>query len=214
MSNYFQIFISLFSLLNPILAITVYLDLTSGLKPAEKKNVGLACGIAVFCILAIFLFLGEPLMSALSIHDYSLQLAGGLIVLLIGVFMILKPSEKIEDNKHSYNPKRITTLGVSPLALPMIVGPASIVLVMLYGQQAQGILGKFAILLVLLLVSASVVVIFMLADYIAKAIGETGIILLTKMMGLIIASIAVEMMVSGLKSVIPILIQAARIANN
>ncbi len=207
MSNSFQIFISLFSILNPILAITIYLDITNGLKPAEKKSVAVICGVSVFAILTGFLFIGQPLLNVLGIHDFSLQLAGGLIVLLIGISMIMKPSEKIEESKNSErrnNSHRIKSLGISPLALPMIVGPAAIVMVILYGQQEQSLIGKLMIVGILALVSLSVIVVFMLADYIAKAIGDIGIIALTKIMGLIIAAIAIEMLVNGLKVVVPL----------
>lgn len=212
MSNYLQIFISLFSILNPVLAITIYLDVTNGLTNSEKRSVAIVCGASVFGILTGFLFVGQPLMAVLGLHDYSLQLAGGMVVLLIGIFMIMKPSEKVEEGKTSektINPNRIKSLGISPLALPMIVGPAAIVMVILYGQQQHTILGKFLIVGILLLVSISVVVVFMLANYIARALGDMGIIVLTKLMGLIIAAIACEMIVSGLKAVIPILVRAA-----
>lgn len=211
MSNYLQIFISLFSILNPVLAITIYLDVTNGLKPSEKTSVAVVCGASVFGILTGFLFVGQPLMHVLGVHDYALQLAGGMIVLLIGIFMILKPSDKVEESKNSemnIDPNRIKTLGISPLALPMIVGPAAIVMVILYGQQEHTILGKFLIVGILGMVSVSVIVVFMLANYIARALGDIGIIVLTKLMGLIIAAIACEMIVSGLKTVIPILVHA------
>lgn len=214
MSNYFQIFISLFSILNPLLAITIYLDITNGLTRADKKIVALVCGAAVFVLLVSFLFIGQPLMNVLSIHDYSLRLGGGLVVLLIGILMILKPNDKVEESKigeSSYNREKIKSLGISPLALPMIVGPAAIVMVLLYGQEEHSMLGKLAITIVLFLVSVAVVITLMLADYIAKAIGKIGLVVLTKIMGLIIAAIAVEMIVDGLKSIVPILVQAAKV---
>ena len=99
MSNYLQIFISLFSILNPILAITIYLDVTNGLKNSEKRSVAIVCGASVFGILTAFLFVSQPLMAVLGLHDYSLQLAGGVVVLLIGIFMIMKPSDKVEEGK-------------------------------------------------------------------------------------------------------------------
>lgn len=214
MLNYFQIFISLFSIMNPILAITIYLDITNGVSKANKKSIAVVCGASIFTILVCFLFLGQPLMNSLGIHSYSLQLAGGIIVLLIGISMILKPDNKIAENKQDeniYKNRRIRTLGISPLALPMVVGPAAIVMVMLYGQQENTVLGKLAIIAVLFTVSVSVVIVFLLANFIAKAIGELGIIVLTKIMGLIIAAIAFEMIVSGLKSVVPILVEAAKL---
>ena len=216
MSNYFQIFISLFSILNPILAITIYLDITNGLTRVEKRMVALVCGAAVFILLIGFLFLGQPLMDVMGVHDYSIRLGGGLVVLLIGVLMILKPNDKVEESKNGepHTNRDIKSLGISPLALPMIVGPAAIVMVLLYGQEEHTMLGKLVVVVVLFLVSVSVVITLMLADFIAKVLGKIGIVVLTKIMGLIIAAIAFEMIVEGLKSVVPILIQAGTIVSS
>lgn len=209
MTNYLQIFISLFSLMNPLVAIPIYLNITKNLSLKERKSIALVCGMAVFTVLALFLLLGYPLMQILGIHDYSLRLGGGLVVLLIGIAMIGSSADKIEDlaevNKKP-NKLKIRSLGISPLALPMVVGPASMVMVVLYGQQAHGVMTKLAILVVIALVSMAVVLVFFLADYIAAAIGEMGIIMLTKIMGVIITAVAIEMMVAGLKDVVPLLI--------
>ena len=214
MAYFIQVFISLFSIMNPLLAITIYLDITRGLNKAEKRTVAIICGASVFAILIGVLLVGQGLMDVLGIHTYSLRLAGGLLVLLIGISMIMKPGESKNESKDGsadlhYNQRRIKTLGISPLALPMVVGPASIVMVILYGQQEPSVIGKFVVAMALLTVSISVIVVFILADYIARAIGEVGIMVLTKIMGLIIAAIAFEMIVSGLQSVVPILAHSA-----
>ena len=208
MGNYLQIFISLFSILNPFLAISVYLNITKGLNTFERRSIAIVCGISVFSILTGFLFIGQPLMNALAIHDYSLRLAGGLIVLLIGIFMIIGSNEapdKTHDVEKSINSQRVKSLGISPLALPMVVGPASIVMVILYGHQEPHLVGKIAIMGILALVSISVVLVLFLANSFAKILGEMGITVLTKIMGLIIASIACEMIITGLKTIVPLL---------
>jgi len=216
MAVYFQIFISLFSILNPLSAIPLYLNITRGLTHADKKVVAFTCGACVFIILFGALFLGQPFMDVFSIHDYSLRLAGGLIVLLLGVSIVLKPATyKTEDdtnnvkNNHN-NREKVKSLGISPLSFPMVVGPAAIVMIMLYGQQEHTIFGKVAITMVLLLLSIAIVATFLLSGIIAKGLGDIGLMVLSKIMGLIIAAVALEMIVAGLKSVVPILVTAAR----
>lgn len=212
MANYFQMLISLFSILNPILAITIYLDITKGVSKEDKKKVAVTCATAVFILLTGFLFIGEVLLSMLSVHDYSIRIAGGLIVLLIGVMMVVgsnDSNDKNTDHPAVYSKDALISLGISPLALPMIVGPAAIVMVMLYGQEVHGIFGKLEVTSIIAIVSLSVFGVLMAADYIAKGIGKAGLIVLTKIMGLIISAVAVEMMVEGLKSVVPILVKAA-----
>lgn len=213
MANYFQMLISLFSILNPILAITIYLDITSSMNKEEKKKIAVTCATAVFILLTGFLFIGEILLSMLSVHDYSIRIAGGLIVLLIGIMMVVGSNDDTEKNKEAkeqpaYSKDALISFGISPLALPMIVGPAAIVMVMLYGQEVHGILGKLEVTSIITIVSLSVFVVLMAADYIAKGIGKAGLIVLTKIMGLIISAVAVEMIVEGLKAVVPILVKA------
>lgn len=213
MTNYFQMLISLFSILNPILAITVYLDITHGMSKEERKKVAITCTTAVFLLLTGFLFIGQILLSMLSVHDYSIRIAGGLIVLLIGILMVIGPNdeeEKTKDKKEQvYGKDSLISLGISPLALPLLVGPAAIVMVMLYGQEVHGVLGKLAVESIIIISSILVFVILMASSYISKALGKVGLIVLTKIMGLIISAVAVEMIVEGLKTIVPILTRAA-----
>lgn len=214
MANYFQMLISLFSILNPILAITIYLDITSGMTLEDKKKIAVTCALTVFLLLTGFLFIGEILLSMLSVHDYSIRIAGGLIVLLIGILMVVGSNDDEDKNgknkqEQVYSKDTIMSLGISPLALPMIVGPAAIVMVMLYGQEVHGIIGKIEVTSIIAIVSILVFITFLMADYIAKGIGKVGLVVLTKIMGLIISAVAVEMIVDGLKAVVPILVKAA-----
>ena len=212
MSNYFQMLISLFSILNPILAVTIYLDITKGMSRENKKKIAITCATTVFVLLTGFLFIGEILLSMLSVHDYSIRIAGGLIVLLLGIIMVVGPNDDKEKNNKAkgyiYSKDVLVSLGISPLALPMIVGPAAIVMVMLYGQEVQGILGKLEVTSIIFILSGLVFITLMAAAYIEKGLGKSGLIVLTKIMGLIIAAVAVEMIVDGLKSVIPILVKS------
>lgn len=206
MSHLLQIFITLLSLLNPILALSQFINLTRGLSQKDKRSVAIVCGMTVFGILTAFLFLGNYIMDGLAIHAYSLRLGGGLILLILGINIIMGKSDGDKEGiSGNVNRLRVKSLGVSPLALPMIVGPASMVMVVLYGEDAPTMVGKAMILGILIILSVIISVTFLLADYIAKAIGEIGIVVITKIMGLIVTAIGFEMIIAALQTVVPML---------
>lgn len=210
MSNYLQIFITLLSLLNPILAIGQYLELTKEMSKETKYDIAMVCGLSVFGILVVFLWLGGYIMQGLSIHQYSLRLGGGVILLIVGIRIILSndssgAGDRGLNSEQKIDTKRLRTIGVSPLALPMVIGPASMVLVIIYGQDAPNMLSKFIIMFILAILAVLITTTFLLADYIAKAIGDVGIVVITKSMGLIVTAIAFEMIVAGMQTVIPML---------
>jgi multiple antibiotic resistance protein len=209
MHNYLQVFISLFCIMNPLLAITIYLNITNGMHALQKRLVLTVCGTTVFTILIACLFIGQKIMELLDIHQYALQLAGGLIVLLIGITTILKPDSKLTEagNDDRFDRKRIISLGISPLALPMIVGPGGMVLMMLYSQESPGITGKLILIGIAFLVTLSVILVLSVSDYISKIMGEIGVLVLTKVMGLLLTAIAFEMLVSGVRGIIPLMLK-------
>jgi multiple antibiotic resistance protein len=188
-------------------ALGQYLDMTKHMTQEDKQNISIMCGLTVFALLGSFLFLGQYILTALSIHAYSLRLGGGVILLLLGINLTL--SSKSEGDKASvsqnYDQSRIKTLGVSPLGLPMVVGPASMVLVIVYGEDAPGLVGKLPILVILAVIATIITITFILSSYIARAIGDVGVVIITKIMGLVVTAIAFEMIIAGMQTVVPIL---------
>lgn len=209
MQNYLQIFISLFAITNPLLALSIYLNITKDMSLSQKKMVVFVCGVTVFVILSLSLLIGQTVLALLDIHPYALQLGGGIIILLIGITTVLKPADtKVQDKssiKVNYDRSNLISLGVSPLALPMIVGPGGIALSILYGQGAESITAKFIILGVIFILTLVIVSVLLLAGVISRFMGELGMVVLNKMMGLLLSAIAFEMLIDGLKEAIPII---------
>lgn len=208
MSNYFQIFITLLSLLNPILAIGQFMEMTKGMSKEAKMDISIVCGLSVIGILGVLLFVGQYLMMGLSVHPYSLRLGGGVIVLILGIKIILgdsKTSDRASPDNAVLNRSKIRVMGVSPLALPMVIGPASMVMVMIYGQDASGFIDQLVILAIIAILAVIITVTFILSDKIAIFIGEIGLAVITKSIGLLLTAIAFEMMISGIKDVLPML---------
>lgn len=212
MTNYLQIFITLLSLLNPILALGQYIDMTKNLSKEARKKISIVCGITIFLILGIFLFAGKYIMDGLSIHSYSLRLGGSIILLILGIKIVLGDSSSSDrmSPDAKLDVSHIKMLGVSPLAIPMVIGPASMVMVIIYGQDAANLFDQFIILLIIAILAILISVTFLLADYVAKAIGDVGITVITKSMGLVITAIAFEMMIAGLQTVVPMLEQTLK----
>ena len=208
MHNYLQIFISLFAITNPIIALTIYLNVTNTLNREQKKVVITICGITVFIILNLCLYIGKTVLELLDIHPYALQLGGGIIILLIGITTILKHEEKKDKETAAYESvdhNRLISMGVSPLALPMVVGPGGIAMVILFGQAAPNFGSKLMITAIIAIIAVIVVIVFSLADVISKIMGELGIIVLNKIIGLLLTAIAFEMIIGGLKEALPII---------
>lgn len=209
MNNYLQIFISLFAITNPIIALTIYLNVTNTLNREQKNLVITICGITTFIILNLCLYIGRIVLELLGIHPYALQLGGGVIILLIGIMTILTPAEKKEKSGkspyESVDRNRLISMGVSPLALPMVVGPGGIAMVILFGQDANNLGSKLAITAIIAVISVIVVVVFSLADVISRIMGELGVIVLNKIIGLLLTAIAFEMLIHGLRDALPVI---------
>ena len=205
--NYLQILFSLLAITNPLLAITVYLNTTRGLTKANKKTVITICGLTTFSILIVFFYLGSFILKALSIHTYALELGGGIIILLVGITTILKNnsvSPVVSNNTDvvDMNRNNIVGLGVSPLTLPMIVGPGAIVMVVLFGDSAHTVTQHIVITLLIALLTIIIVVVLSLAEIISKFMGELGIVVMSKMFGLLLTAVAFDLIVSGIKQVV------------
>jgi len=209
MTSYLQIYITLFSVLNPLVAIPLYLDTTRRFSTPEKTLILTAFGFAMFSVMAIAFVLGQPLLNGIGIHDYSLKIGGGLIVLLIAISIVTSGSgtdKQFDGDKSAHDfRKRIIGYGVSPLAIPIVIGPGSIIMVILYSQEAHSLALQLQFFSIFLLLSLTISLLFALSGLIYKVIGDIGLVILSKLMGLVLAAVAVEMIFSGLTRALPLL---------
>jgi multiple antibiotic resistance protein len=210
MHNTFNMFISLFAIMNPLVALTVFLDLTKTFSKKDKRKITIVCCLTILIILSLALFFGKFLIDMLDIHPYTLQLGGGILILLMGIETLFK-----KDSDHSIESpseeslskrKRLTGIGVTPLALPLIAGPGSILMVILFGENSDDIYHKFLIFLIILSLCIIVYILFTISNFVSKILGDLGIMVLSKMLGLILSALAFELIVSGVKGALPIVL--------
>ena len=205
----FKTFISLLALVNPLGAIPFFISFTATNTSGERRRIARIASIAVALVIAFATLLGQHVINFFGISVASFQVGGGIIMLLMAVSMInaqaggtrTTPEEAVEGELKE-------NIAVVPLAIPLLAGPGTISTVIIYADKASGVwqyagllAGGVAIALITFLALSA-------AEPISRVLGRTGINIATRLMGLMLAALAVEFMVDGLTALIPALQRA------
>lgn len=199
-----KIILAFVVLINPFGALGLFLNLTKGYSAKDRQRVAQISCLTVFIGIAFFTILGESLLHILGISVRSFQVAGGILVFLIAINMMngggnpVKPSED-EVEVHS----SLTASAVVPLAIPMMIGPGGISTVIIYSSQVKGAFQVGTILVAGLCISLICYASLMTAGKISRFLGDTGLNILSRIMGMLLAAVAVEILVNGLRGLFP-----------
>jgi multiple antibiotic resistance protein len=194
MLDFIKTFLFLVAVVDPLGSIPVYLEATKQFSVRAKRRIAVkASGIALV-ILLFFILLGQYIMEAMHISLEAFQISGGVILFLFALTMVFGEG-KPEEEKHM-----ISHVTVFPIAIPSIASPGAIMAVVLltdndlykFWQQAEIC---FAVFLVIILTC----ILLLWASRIQEKVGETGIIVISKIMGLILASFAIQSILTGIK---------------
>ena len=172
----------------------------------QRSKTGRVASLAVFFILLVALLIGEPLLAFFAISIDSFRLAGGILLMVMAFKML-------NGNLHQLTPKTEglstddsrSALAIVPLSTPLLAGPGSISTVILDAHRATGFTHYLSMSLIIALLSISVWLTFLLAPWVARRMGKLGIDVFTRLMGLILAAIAVEFVASGMRGLFPAL---------
>ncbi|TPE52968.1 MarC family protein [Amaricoccus solimangrovi] len=203
-------FVTLFVVIDPIGLAPVFVSLTRGMAPERRDAVGLRATLVAFGLLAVFGVAGKPILSAIGIGLPAFRISGGLLLFLIAVDMLFeKRSERRE--KHvaeatADNPRPPAAPeddapdpSVFPLATPLIAGPGALATMILLGGREQGdLLGTAALLGVMIAVLVLTYAFFRAGGLIARALGHNGVVVVTRLFGILLAALAVQFVLEGL----------------
>ena len=184
------------------------MDITKGGTREQVRKVATISAISVFITVAVFTIAGEAILRILGISLGSFRVAGGLLVLLIAIGMmngsgnIAKPNVDSSDEVNGTVFKG-TTMAVVPLTIPMVIGPGGISTVIIYSASGVGWGNKIALLVAGVLISLIIYGSFMGAGKVSRFLGETGLNVLNRVMGMLLAAVAVEIIIAGLRSLFP-----------
>ncbi|MES1965261.1 MarC family protein [Psychrobacter sp. AH5] len=207
-----KIILAFMVLINPFSALTLFLDLTRGYSMINRRKVARIACLTIFITISFFTVAGETLLKALGISIGSFQLAGGILVFLIALNMMngegnpVKPDQENFDVDHVQDSPPTTAAAVVPLAIPMMIGPGGISTVIIYSSQVSGILQISAIIIAGLLISIFCYLALMAAGRISRLLGDTGLNIMSRIMGMLLAAVSIEIIVNGLRTLFPDLI--------
>jgi len=207
-----KIILAFLVLINPFSALTLFLDLTRGYSMMNRRKVARIACLTIFITISFFTVVGETLLKALGISIGSFQLAGGILVFLIALNMMngegnpVKPDQENFDVDHVQDAPPTAAAAVVPLAIPMMIGPGGISTVIIYSSQVSGILQISAILIAGLLISIFCYLALMAAGRISRLLGDTGLNIMSRIMGMLLAAVSIEIIVNALRSLFPVLL--------
>lgn len=189
------VFTGFFAIMNPIANTPVFIGLTEGYDSESKKQIARKATITAFIITASFTLLGKYIFDVFGITIPAFKITGGILIFVVGFEMLMSAKSKV----HDIGPKDPDTgIAISPLAIPILAGPGTIVTAMNNVNNTNFlhvgiVIGIFALMIYLTYLA------FWKSDFIVRKIGENMIKVISKLMGLILAIIGTDMVIDGIK---------------
>ena len=205
-TEYIKIFVALLAVINPMGAIPIFITLTPHEDSETRQKIAKVSSLSATLILLLVLFAGEGILAFFGISINSFRVGGGILILLMAVSMLhARLSPTVHTKEEAEEPDGKQDITVVPLSTPLLAGPGSMSTVVLEAHKSSAV-GHYAIIsLAIILVGACIWTALHLAPWISQRIGKTGINIFTRIMGLILAAIAVEFIANGLKGLFPAL---------
>lgn len=197
MKELFNIILLLIAVIDPLGSIPVYLEATKHFDKKHKRKIAINASLVAFGVLLFFIVVGQVILEGMDISLEAFQISGGVILFLFALTMIFGEG-KPESEKHLI--KDYKKVVIFPVAVPSIASPGAIMAVVLMTDNhiytlPQQLITTFVLCLVIVITC----ILLLASNFIQKRIGEAGIIVISKVMGLILASYAAQSILSGIK---------------
>jgi multiple antibiotic resistance protein len=191
---------SIFFLVDPFAALPTFLAITEGADPARRRRIARKGALTALIVLGGFAFTGEAIFRLFGITLPAFELAGGIVLLLIGLDMLeakRSPTQEAAGDTEAAAQKK-EDAGIVPLGVPMLAGPGSITSVMVLVGQAQTHWQMAAILISIAITAVICYFVLGHSDIVVRVLGDTGIRILVRVMGLLLVALAAQYFVNGL----------------
>ncbi|RZL65215.1 MAG: MarC family protein [Variovorax sp.] len=207
--------VTLVAIVNPLAIVPFFIHYTQGYSEAQRRRTVITSSLSAFLVIAVSALLGLQLLSFFGISIASFQVGGGLLLLMSSLSML--NAQQPAESKTSAEEVRATevkaslgaSIAVVPLTIPLLTGPATMSTVVIYAEKTRHLWELLVLVGYGVVVALATAVAFSLAQPISRVLGKTGINIMTRLMGLILAALAVEVMADGLGKLFPLLTRAA-----
>jgi len=191
--------VALFVIIDPIGMTPLFVALTQGETAQRRRAIAVRACVASVLILTVFALFGEAVLGFIGISMPAFRIAGGLLLFLTALDMLFERRTKRRKDQADEDDDREDP-SIYPLSMPLIAGPGSITTVILLAGQQPGPEGLIWVLAVMVSVVALVFLLFLTAGWLERALGRTGINVITRLLGMLLAALAVQFVLDGLKS--------------
>jgi multiple antibiotic resistance protein len=199
MENYWSysltVFMAFFAIMNPLVNIPIFVKLTEGVDERKKKGIAKTANIVAFIIVVAFILVGKYIFEIFGLTIPSFKVFGGVLIFYIGFDMLQtkKISSHLKDK-----PIFDDSIAISPLEIPIMAGPGTIVTGMNFVVNAD-FLKVFITILIFALIILCTYLAFLYSNYIVKIFGENNFVIIGKIMGIIIGVLGANMLIEGIK---------------
>jgi multiple antibiotic resistance protein len=199
-----KIGIALFAIVNPIGSVPVFMSATSGWKKAERAKTAKTAAFTVFIVLTLAAFIGDQILDFFGVSIPSFQVGGGILLMLIAISMMhakQSVAHQTLEERQTLAEKKV--IAIVPLSIPLLAGPGAISNIIIAAQQNSSVTGHLSLIIPIFFVCLIIWLVLSLSVVIANKLGTIGINIVTRIMGLILAAMAVEFIAHGLAGLFP-----------
>ena len=202
--------VTLLAIVNPLAIIPFFIHYTQHYSEEQRRNTVRVASFSTFVVIAVSALLGLHILEFFGISLASFQVGGGMLLLISAMNMLnAQPAEAKTTTHELEDGAEKAAMGASiavvPLTIPLLTGPATMSTVVIYAEKAKTVLQLGTLVGYGVIVALATALCFSMAQPIARALGKTGINVMTRLMGLILAALAVEVMSDGLTKLFPVL---------
>ena len=202
--NLIKPLIALLAIVNPLGIIPFFIMFTETFSESQRKHTIFISALSAFIVIAVSTLIGSDLLHFFGISIPSFQVGGGMLLLLSAINMLNATPGAVKSTKDEVEeaPDR-ASIAVVPLTIPLLTGPATISTVIIYASNSHHWWQHVVLIGYGVVIAAVAALCFLSAEPIARFLGKTGINVMTRLMGLILAALSVEMMSDGLLKLFP-----------
>jgi multiple antibiotic resistance protein len=206
----FKPLVTLLAIVNPLAIVPFFIHYTQGFSRAQRQRTVWIASLSAFLVIAASALLGLQILEFFGISLASFQVGGGMLLLISSMNMLnAQPAEAKPNTNELQDGAAKAAMGASiavvPLTIPLLTGPATMSTVVIYAEKAGTFLQLATLVGYGVVIALATALCFTLAQPIARVLGRTGINVMTRLMGLILAALAVEVMADGLHKLFPVL---------
>jgi multiple antibiotic resistance protein len=203
---FWQAFVTLFVVIDPFAVVPMFVGLTRNDTVASKRHTALKSTVIATILLLAFALAGDKLLDALSISEPAFRIAGGFLLLLAAIEMVVARASGIRSTTgdEAEEATHRDDISVFPLAIPLIAGPGALTSIVVLMRQAEtmGMEASLGIVLILMTVLLITYLSLLIGDWLMKLLGVTGTNVMTRVFGIILAALAVQYMINGITMVV------------